>query len=75
MDQVALTSNSYKLLGSSGNELLLEQACAASLDQVQIFVDFVCAVKGDVQSHGGAIDERPLIDVAQLQARLLDQTL
>lgn len=45
------TGNADELFCSRGNQLFLEQTCTASLDAVQLVIDFVCTVKSDVQNN------------------------
>lgn len=69
------TSHSDELLGGNGNELLLEQTSTATLDKVEVLIDLVGAVKGNVEGDRDAIDGRPLVQVGQLQTSSADETL
>lgn len=71
-----LTGNSYKLPPSHSNQLLLEQTPAASLDQIQLLIHLIRAIKHHVQRNRHAVlIRRPLIQVAQPQPRRLEQAL
>lgn len=70
------TGHSDELVGRNGNELLLEQTSTAALDEVEVLVDLVSAVKGNVEGDGDTtIDGGPLVEVGQLQAGGADEAL
>lgn len=73
---INLTCNSYKLPPRHSNQLLLEQARAPSLDQVQLLVHLVGAVKHHVErNRHAALVDGPLVQVAQAEPRRLEQAL
>lgn len=53
----------------------MEQTGAATLDEVQVLVHLVGAVKGHVERHEHAVDHGALIQVAQREAGLANQAL
>lgn len=69
------TSDSHKLLGGRGDELLLEETGAAALDEVELLVHLVGAIKGYVERHGPAVDDGPLVEVVHAEAGRADEAL
>lgn len=71
-----LTGNSDKLPPSHSNQLLLEQAPAPALDQIQLLIHLIRAIKHHVQRNRHAVlIRRPLVQIAQPQPRRLEQAL
>lgn len=73
--EIEHTGHGDELLGRDGDELLLEETGASALDQVQVLVDLVGAIKGHVQGHALAVHDGALVEVGEIQAGGADETL
>lgn len=69
VDKKTLTRNTHKLLGLDGHQLLLEQARATTLDQIQLLVNLICTVKAYIQ----LLVTIQVLDVLEPEAGCLDQ--
>lgn len=71
-----LTGNSDKLPPSHSNQLLLEQARTTPLNQIQLLIHLIRAIKHHVQRNRHAmLINRPLVQIAQPEPGRLEQAL